>query len=662
MLTPVPTRPTTDAAQGPEPPSLRALLQQVEDEYNRSVAGLLSENIELRRRLSCLTGEHDEQQKLVCDHDDAEIATAGVLDTELSRVPHVLDACQLPPTKTASHSVESLFTNIDCFGRGWVNASDIEDAMKRGKDDLPSDMLTRIQEMIEVVHMTVPEPEEYRPERLLGLQGFKFIMLADDLEETLGEEVAETVKLVRGGCLERAANSVIAQVLDERHMTIASAETTGWQKFLELVLPSVIFANAICIGVSADYYKEHVFWKVLEVFFTLSFVLELVIKLKEKGVAEHFFGSDYLWSWLDFTIVLLSLLDTVLIFLEIFIDLGDNWDLNKSSILRLVRLVRVTRLVKVLRINFLKELSVMISCVISGMRTLFWAFVLLLLLVYILGVLMRQVTTDVSECDPLGKGCSVSELRLHKYHEELFGTVFRSMFTVFRCFTDGCSAPDGTPLQVLLWDTHGWIFVLGYTISLLFVMFGVFNIIAAVFVENVLESAKLDELRRHMLQHESTLLLAEDLRHLLHIILNNCSLDRDQSNSSQGNNYYESKHLRTSITKQTFKRLMLHPDVQKILGDLEVSVYERGKLFDILDANGDGKLGVTEMVEGLLRLRGPVDKADVVSSSLMLRCVREGISLVDAKITGHQQLMERMRTELANALGELKEQVSVRTI
>merc|ERR1719221_434920 len=132
------------------------------------------------------------------------------------------------------------------------------------------------------------------------------------------------------------------------------------------------------------------------------------------------------------------------------------------------------------------------------MRTLAWAFVLLLLLVYILGVLMRQVTREVSECGPSGQECSSSELQLQKYHEELFSTVIRSMFTVFRCFTDGCSAPDGTPLQVLLWDTHGWIFVYGYTLSFFFVIFGVFNIIAAVFVDNVLESTRLDEQRRHM--------------------------------------------------------------------------------------------------------------------------------------------------------------------
>jgi len=663
MVTPVPTFPTTDTAHGQELPSLRALLQQVEHEYNRSISGLLSENIELHRRLSCFTGEHGEQQRLGCNHDDAEMAKTDTLVFELGPAPDVA------VTMTTNHSMERLFGNIDCFSKGWVNASDIENAIRRGKDDLPSDMLTRIQKMIDAVHMTMQEPEERPPEEL-GVQGFKFIMLVDNPNETLGDEVADTVQLVREGCLKGAAASLITRALDLNHTASTLPQVrTVWNKWLEPVIATVIVTNALCIGVSEDWYKGHDFWKVLEIIFTLCFVLELVIKLKEEGFAEHFFGPDCAWSWFDFIISMMALVDTVHIFLYFFTDFGDSGELNKFTILRLARVVRITRLVKILRFKLFKELAVMISGVIGGMRTLFWAFVLLLLLVYTLGVLMRQVTQDISVCGPSGQGCLSSELQLHKYHEELFSTVFRSMFTVFRCFTDGCSAPDGTPLQILLWDTHGWVFVCGYVLSFIFVIFGVFNIIAAVFVESVLAAAKLDERKRKMVQHGAALQLAENLRNLVHRILKgDTTLSRTEKRSafakllgkstkSQDNNRIQSKHVHTSLTKHNFERLLLNPDVQKILKDLDVSVYERGKLFDFLDADGDGELGVNEMIEGLLRVRGPVEKGDVVSSALILRSVQREIRLVDAKITEHRQLMERMRADLAYAVRELTVQI-----
>jgi len=664
----MPTPPTTDTGQRLELPSLRALLQQVEDEHNRVLAALLSENMELRRRLSCLTSEECEQQKPGSSHGDAEMATASVLGIDSWVVrsgppDHCRRGSRLHTLGTASHDLESIFKEIDRLEKGRVDASDIENATKRGKSDLPSDMLTRIQKMIEAVHMTMQEPEECPPEEL-SFQGFKFIMLVDNPEETLGDRIGETVRLVRKGCLEKEMISLIERSLDIRQLGYWGTHPVE-RKWLEPILACVILANALCIGMSEDIDREHNFWKVMELLFTLFFVLELFMKLKEEGVGEHFFGVDFAWSWFDFIIVLIAAADSVLILIDLLIDVGDTIDLSKFTIVRLMRLV------KVLRFELFKELTMMITGVIGGMRTLFWAFVLLLLLVYILGVLMRQVTRDVAECGPLGEGCSHSELHLYEHHERLFGTVFRSMFTVFRCFTDGCSSPDGTPLQVFLWDTHGWIFVCGYMISMLFVIFGVFNLIAAVFVENVLAGAKNDEQKRHLAQHNATLLLGENLQHLIHKIINGDTTRNQVQTASglsrffrkpaklQADSSIESNHVSPSVTKHVFEEVMLDPDVQQTLEDLNVSVYEHGKLFDVLDADGDGELDVSEMVDGILRLRGPLEKGDVVSSALMLRSVQKHISLVDAKITENQQLMERMRTELVYSLRGLKGEASL---
>merc|ERR1719253_1406027 len=62
------------------------------------------------------------------------------------------------------------------------------------------------------------------------------------------------------------------------------------------------------------------------------------------------------------------------------------------------------------------------------------------------------------------------------------------MFTIFRCFTDGCAAYDGTPLQEHLREAHGFIFMFGYVLIMMLVTFGLFNLIMAIFMENVMNT------------------------------------------------------------------------------------------------------------------------------------------------------------------------------
>merc|ERR1711937_728644 len=62
-----------------------------------------------------------------------------------------------------------------------------------------------------------------------------------------------------------------------------------------------------------------------------------------------------------------------------------------------------------------------------------------------------------------------------------------SMLTVFRCVTDGCSAHDGTPLQVHVYEIYGPTFALVYYIVYLSVAFGLFNLIMSIFIQAVLD-------------------------------------------------------------------------------------------------------------------------------------------------------------------------------
>merc|ERR1719183_1243375 len=89
-----------------------------------------------------------------------------------------------------------------------------------------------------------------------------------------------------------------------------------------------------------------------------------------------------------------------------------------------------------------------------------------------------------------------------------FATLTQSIMTLFRCFTDGCSAYDGTPLQAAMQEKWGFPFLVGYFLIQLFVTMGLFNLIMAIFLESVLRATgqrKQTELGNHRFQQECLL-------------------------------------------------------------------------------------------------------------------------------------------------------------
>merc|ERR1719183_3067515 len=107
---------------------------------------------------------------------------------------------------------------------------------------------------------------------------------------------------------------------------------------------------------------------------------------------------------------------------------------STGNLARLARLTRLLRLVRVLRMRIFKELLVMVKGVLAGMRTLFWAFVMFLAMVYACAVLLRQT---------VGLDRHVMN---DQYRTVLFGTIRWSWFTSFRCLMGDCSLPNGTPI------------------------------------------------------------------------------------------------------------------------------------------------------------------------------------------------------------------------
>merc|ERR1719499_608275 len=101
------------------------------------------------------------------------------------------------------------------------------------------------------------------------------------------------------------------------------------------------------------------------------------------------------------------------------------------------------------------------------------------------------------------------------------------------------------------------------------------------------------------------------------------------------------------VTREMFSDVMLDPEVHALFDDLEVHITDRGELFDIIDADGNGSVDVSELILGILKLRsGGADKSDMVATILGIRAIQKtAMSLVDV-VHELRNDQDRLRKEL----------------
>lgn len=281
----------------------------------------------------------------------------------------------------------------------------------------------------------------------------------------------------------------------------------------------------------------------------------------------------------------------------------------------------------------------MVCGVFAGLRTLFWAIVLLVFFIYCCSVALMQT---------VGQADIVID---DQYNTVLFKGLIWSMFNVFRCFMSDGALPDGTPLLGHLEARYGSSFVVPYSFANLFLVFGIFNLIAAIFVENVMASARA---KRELTEDGERVRVALALRNLLlkfcgvksvsniasrktlaehkpplkQRIINYMQVklkaftEGDEYKLQQDHEYFEVDGV---ITREMFDNAIRDQETWHLLDDLEINC-DRNELFDVLDADGSGEIDVYEMISGLMKMRsGGSDKSDAVATLLHLRAVQDSL-------------------------------------
>eukprot|EP00812_Abedinium_dasypus_P014698 NODE_824_length_1350_cov_419.744402.p1 GENE.NODE_824_length_1350_cov_419.744402~~NODE_824_length_1350_cov_419.744402.p1 ORF type:complete len:407 (+),score=137.10 NODE_824_length_1350_cov_419.744402:88-1221(+) len=342
--------------------------------------------------------------------------------------------------------------------------------------------------------------------------------------------------------------------------------------------------------------------------------------------------------------MMVSVLDSMVLY---FLPTG-TVDASRATALRLVRLTRLTRLVRVFRLRMMKELTLMVKGLLVGMTTLFWAFVLLLMFIYVFSIVLTTMFITSDEEPPK---------QLQGEIELLYPTLLMTMYTTFRCFMGDCSTSQGTSLVVLLTRYFGGSFAVIYTIFMIFVVFGLFNLIAAVYVENTLanarhagESARARK-KEALRVARNTKLLLKKLYAAQRAVNDAGCLSRELMNKAMMHCSDDDLRHDVTISKETFFYALQEPSVRALLDDLDIT-QERARLFDVLDADGDGRLDIKELIRGLLRVRGDSQRSDTVSVLLSMRSFQDSFRLFATEATEWMRTMDDRLSALAVALGD----------
>lgn len=417
--------------------------------------------------------------------------------------------------------------------------------------------------------------------------------------------------------------------------------------FIEPFVAVLILANGIMIGFQTDpRYEDWDGWIYLEVIFAVVLIMEVCLRVHLSGLKSYFCGSDKFWNFFDMFLLFTGLTDIV-----VELAVQSTADMTGASLLRFCRLVRLVRVVKVFRVKYMKELRLMVKGLVGGFRTLFLSFALLFAVLYVIsGFATMTLGRDTSLKDDLLKH---------------FENIPSSMFTAFRCFSGECFAESGVPIAAVLAHSHGLPFVMCYTASYLLVSLGIYNVILAVYVDITMRAAKESEAVTAEQHSRESIRIARTTRELLKKFAAAYRMFSDMDDHAQSRSTRidfkpmessftdEDIHEHIAITKELFLLIIQDQSVQFLMDELELP-HDRANLFEIIDADGSGTLHVTELVQGLLKIRGEVKKSDAVATLLATKAIQNMVlELKEDEAQFRHTVLKILQPQHRSSRGEL---------
>ncbi|CAK9100045.1 unnamed protein product [Durusdinium trenchii] len=417
--------------------------------------------------------------------------------------------------------------------------------------------------------------------------------------------------------------------------------------YIEPIVALLIVGNGVMIGFQTDPCCEDLsVWPYIELAFALLLVIEILLRVHLLRCRQYWCGQDKFWNWFDLFLVGVGIADLTLQWV------GTESDVQGTSLLRFCRLIRLVRIVKVFRIRVMRDLRLMVKGLIAGIRTLCLAFILLFTVLYVISGFATMT---------IGNNPKAEALDVDKY----FKNIPASMFTAFRCFTGECVNREGQPIHEMLAEAFQLPFIIGYVACYMLVTMGIFNVILAVYVDITMKAAKENDAVTAEQYARESIRIARTTRELLkkfslahHVYHVNDGEEREEEDWEDSTKAKLAKmkttnvfaedggHDKIAITKELFLLVVQDPSVQALMDELDLPP-DRANLFEIIDADGSGTLQITELLHGLLKIRGEINKSDAVASLLATRAVQNQVQEFEEKVAEDLEQIRAQMTQLA---------------
>eukprot|EP00746_Dinoflagellata_sp_MGD_P011978 gnl/MRDRNA2_/MRDRNA2_125337_c0_seq1.p1 gnl/MRDRNA2_/MRDRNA2_125337_c0~~gnl/MRDRNA2_/MRDRNA2_125337_c0_seq1.p1 ORF type:complete len:685 (-),score=103.36 gnl/MRDRNA2_/MRDRNA2_125337_c0_seq1:127-2181(-) len=295
-----------------------------------------------------------------------------------------------------------------------------------------------------------------------------------------------------------------------------------------------------------------------------------------------------------------NIFDLFIVLVAIIGEALSSSDVDNLGMMRTFRLLRVLRAIRVM--ESFRELWFLVRDAVACARTLFWAFILLLLLLSmwsVFAVELLQPRAQELDCE----SCSSA-----------YSSVMQANLTFFGLVTYGEGWED---LALPLINKHPWtaVIFLGVTFSM---MFGFLNIVLATMVENAAHGRQADVAEVAKSRATSR---AKEEQDLLRI----CSkLDTDS------NELISLEEMIAAIDTV--------PEFRDILRTMDVGVEEMECIFNIIDADQSGSVSYSEFANHLWKLRN-------AERTPLLMMVKHYVTMIWASIQNcNHQIADELQT------------------
>jgi voltage-gated sodium channel len=358
---------------------------------------------------------------------------------------------------------------------------------------------------------------------------------------------------------------------------------------------SAIAANTFYIGHAADHAVKNTWRRIegltpeadsnaVDIAFSTWFTLELVIRIAAEHM-EFFVGEEKYWNIFDGVLVVSSIAE--LLAPEVVANLSF---LRIFRVFRLVRVVRVVRTVKAL-----KSLRTMVFALLNSFICLVWAFVMILIVMFIFGIIFNNAVA--SYYDKLDVG-NVQALEEAKQVHECFSSLYETMVSLWSAISGGNDwLAYGDLLRLV--DTSDMYFLI-FCFYIGFCTVGMLNVVTGIFVDSAVCTRTEDEVVECFMDDQKRTL--GEVKRIFK------EADRDESGS---------------LSCAELTEHLTNPRVKAYFAGLDIDPSDAMIIFALIDKDGTDEVSIDEFVDGTMKLKGNAKSIDVLS--MMFDSVRYSI-------------------------------------